>query len=308
MSEPKISVIIPVRNEADRIEQALQAIFSQSLEPCEVIVVDGCSTDGTVEKARKFRVKVFYEDGRSIARGRQIGVENAEGEYVAFTDADCVPDEHWLANLVKEFDNDTVGVGGAIINTGDTFWEKSINFAMDTLLGGGNTIQARFFKNKRFVSSISACNSMYRKGDILGIGGFNTSLPGGEELELNKRLSKIGKLKYTPEAIVKHYHSWTLKKFAKKMFRYGKERGMVRAWNMQFIPAMVAPLLVISLAFTTWALVFSVSLYMLLLIAKGAWFAIREKNLKYQVSIPFVYFIEHTAYSIGLWKGLVFGK
>ena len=50
----KISVIIPVRNEAEKIKQCLQAVFNQALKPFEVIVVDGHSIDGTVENARKF--------------------------------------------------------------------------------------------------------------------------------------------------------------------------------------------------------------------------------------------------------------
>lgn len=54
----KICVIIPVRNEEEKIEQCLEAVFNQTIEPCEVIVVDGHSTDKTVENAREFSVKV----------------------------------------------------------------------------------------------------------------------------------------------------------------------------------------------------------------------------------------------------------
>jgi glycosyltransferase involved in cell wall biosynthesis len=308
MNEPRISVIIPVKNEAARIEQCLEAVFSQSLKPYEVLIVDGHSTDGTVERAQKFPVKVFYEDGQSIALGRQVGVENAQGEYIAFTDADCVPDKQWLANLLKEFGAEIVGVGGGIKNMGDGLWEKSINLAIATFIGGANTIQGRFFKGRRFVSSISACNSLYRKGDILAIGGFDRNLAGGEELELNRRFSRVGKLIYTPEAIVKHYHGWTLGKFARKMFRYGKERGIIRAWNIQFIPAIAAPLLVLSLAFTPWIFISLISLYLLLLVMTGTRFAIQENNLKYILSVPVVYLIEHVTYSLGIWKGLIFGK
>ena len=308
MSEPKISVIIPVRNEADKIEQCLKAVFAQSLKPYEVIVVDGHSTDGTVDKARKFPVKILYENSNSIAQGRQIGIENAEGEYVAFTDADCIVDKDWLANLLKEFDDGIIGVGGGIKNVGHGFWEESIYLAMDTFIGSANTIQGRFLKRKRFVSSISACNSMYRKRDILGIGGFNTSLPGGEELELNKRLSKVGKLRYTPQAVVIHHHDWTLREFAKKMFRYGKERGMIRAWNIQITPAVIAPLLVLSLIFTQWIFTSVFGFYLLLLIIMGLKFAIHKRDIRYQIAIPFIYFIEHVAYSLGIWRGLILGK
>ncbi|RLI02227.1 hypothetical protein DRO38_04185 [Candidatus Bathyarchaeota archaeon] len=88
-SQSKISVIIPVRNEEEKIEQCLEAVFSQTLKPYEVIVVDGHSSDRTVERAKNFPVKVVYEDYHTRAGACQIGVENAEGEFVAFTDADC---------------------------------------------------------------------------------------------------------------------------------------------------------------------------------------------------------------------------
>lgn len=114
MSEPRISVIIPVRNQANKIEKCLKAVFAQSCKPCEVVVVDGHSNDGTIERAQSFPVKILYEDYHTRGGACQVGVENAEGEYVAFTDADCIPDKGWLTNLVKELDNGIIGVGGAI--------------------------------------------------------------------------------------------------------------------------------------------------------------------------------------------------
>lgn len=108
----KISVIIPVKDEEKKIERCLEAVFGQTIKPFEVIVVDGHSTDKTVRKARKFSVNILYEDYHTRAGACQIGVENAKGEYVAFTDADCIPERDWLENLVKEFDEGIVGVDG----------------------------------------------------------------------------------------------------------------------------------------------------------------------------------------------------
>ncbi len=305
MSRPKISVVIPARNEAAKIEQCLKAVFSQSLKPYEVIIVDGHSTDETVGKARNFLVKIFYEGAQSIACARQIGTERAKGEYIAFTDADCIPDKEWLRNLIKEFDTGIIGVGGATKNTGDSLWEKSINLSMGTFLGGAKTPQGRFFKNKRFLRSIGGFNSVYRKQDILKVGGFNIKLPGGEDLELNKKLYKKGKLLYTPEAIVLHQHGWTVGKFAKKMYRYGKERGVIRAWDLQVIPPLVIPLVVLSLLFTRWAFLSLLGLYCLLLVTMALKFIIRERDIRYLVSIPFVYIVEHTLYTLGFWKGII---
>lgn len=77
-----ISVIIPVINEEDKIEHCLEAVFSQTINVIEVIVVDGHSTDRTVKVAEKFPVKILYEDYHTRAGACQVGVENANGEFI----------------------------------------------------------------------------------------------------------------------------------------------------------------------------------------------------------------------------------
>jgi len=108
-----ISVIIPVKNEADNIEQCLEAVFSQSPKPHEVIVVDGHSTDKTVESAKKFPVDVVYDDYGTVRHIEQI--MRVCGHDVGFMDAGCIhAKKNWLANLVNDFDNDVGAKGGMI--------------------------------------------------------------------------------------------------------------------------------------------------------------------------------------------------
>jgi glycosyltransferase involved in cell wall biosynthesis len=303
---PKISVIIPVRNGADKIEQCLKAVFSQFYRPYEVIVVDGHSSDKTVEKASQFPVQILYENYRTRAGACQIGVENASGEYVAFTDADCIPKTDWLENLVKELDEGIVGVGGGIMQTGEGFWTKSINLAFNTFLGSANSVQGRFFKDKRFLQSISGCNSMYRRKDVMRTGGFNVRLKGAEDAELNRRLSKLGKLLYTPNAIVLHNHGRGLKDFASQIYRqYGRYTTQSNIWRLQvFVPLLLIPLLLVSLIFIPWLFLSLLGLYLLLIGAYGLKFAIQQRNFKYLFSIPVVYITEHIFYSFAFWMGL----
>ena len=300
----KISVIIPVKNEAEKIKRCLTAVFNQTIKPYEVILVDGHSRDKTVENTKKFPVRIFYEDYHTRAGACQIGVENAKGEYVAFTDADCIPERDWLENLVKEFDEVIIGVGGGINNIGEDLWEKSINLVMGTFLGSANSVQGRFFTDKRYVKSISGCNSMYRKDDILKVGGFNVISPGAEDAELNRKLLEFGKLIYTPDAIVSHNHRWNLKEFTKKMFRYGYERGLIRAFDLQVIPPFIVLFALLSLIFTPWIFLTLVGIYLIILLFVGTKSAIQENDFRYIFSIPIVYGIEHSMYSIGIWKSL----
>jgi len=305
MSEPKISVIIPVRNEAGKIERCLEGVFSQSCKPYEVIVVDGHSNDGTVERARRFPIRILYEDYGTRGGACQVGIEHAESEYVAFTDADCIPDRDWLANLVRGFDSSIVGVGGAIKNIGEGFWIRSINLAYGTFFGSANSVQGRFFENKRFVNSVSGCNSMYRRKDILKVGGFRPSLPGAEDAELNGRLLTEGKLLYIPTAVILHDHGRGMKEFAKQMLRYGRDRGVARRLDLQVAPALVIPLVLLSLIFTRWILLYLLVIYLAILAATALKFAVQEKDVKYAISVPSVYVVEHSLYTLGFWKGLI---
>jgi glycosyltransferase involved in cell wall biosynthesis len=302
---PKISVIIPVKNREKVIGNCLKAVLTQSLKPFEVIVVDGHSTDRTVKEVKKFPVKLVYEDYGTVGGARQVGLENSKGEYVAFTDSDCIPQKDWLKNLMKEFNHDFIGVGGGIKNVGNEIWSKTIAFIFNTFVGSANSIQGRLFKTKRTVKSISGSNSMYRRTNLMEIGGFNTSLSINEDTELNLRLSNYGKLFYVPNAIVLHNPNRKLRDFAQRIYDFGSGRGRLRLWDLQCIPPIILLLLILSIAFNIWIFTISVSIYALIIIASGTKYAIKENNLKYIITIPIVYMIEHSLYTLGFWKGIL---
>lgn len=301
----KISVIIPVKNEEKKIEQCLAAVFAQSFVPDEVIIVDGHSTDETVKKAQKYPVLIFYENYHTRAGANQIGIENANGDFIAFTDADCIPEKDWLENLMKEFREGIVGVGGGIINLGDGLWEKSINLAVGTFLGSANSVQGRFFKEKRYVRSISGCNSMYRKLDLLRVGGFDVTLGTAEDTELNSKLLKIGKLLYTPASIIHHNHNRGLKDFAKRMHQYGYGRAKSKLFDIQIIPPIFIVILLASIVITPLIFIAFVALYLVILLISGLYFFIRQKDPRYILTVPLILLIEHCCFTVGFWRGVL---
>jgi len=105
----RISVIIPTKNEGDMLESCLKSIFSQSIDPLEVIIVDGGSTDNTLDIAKKFDVKVI-EEGKfsSPANARNLGAENAEGEVLLIMDADVILQNDCLKCALKTFEDKDV--------------------------------------------------------------------------------------------------------------------------------------------------------------------------------------------------------
>jgi glycosyltransferase involved in cell wall biosynthesis len=301
----KISVIVPVKNEGKKIGNCLEAIFKQTLQPFEVIVVDGNSTDNTVENANKYPIRLFYENYRTRAGACKVGVENASGEFIAFTDADCIVKNNWLENLMKGFGDGIVGVGGGIKNQGEGIWKKSISFAVGTFLGSAFSIQGRIYTKKKYVKSISGCNSIYRKENLLNIGNFDVRLPTAEDTELNSRLLKIGKLLYVPDAVILHNHNRGLAEFAKRMQQYGYGRIKSRLWDVQVIPPLFFFFLVLSLIFTPLLFFFILSIYFILLAFMAIKFAAQMRDFKYLYSIPIVYMIIHGAYMIGIGKGIL---
>src|SRR5260221_10536602 len=106
MSFP-VSCIVPVYNESKTVLALVDSLKRQMLPPAEVIIVDGGSTDNTVQILRqqvkndsRFRI---IEAGRAMpGKGRNIGAEQAVNKWIAFTDAGIVLDEYWLQHLVRK--------------------------------------------------------------------------------------------------------------------------------------------------------------------------------------------------------------
>lgn len=301
----KISVIIPVRNEEEKIKQCLEAVFSQSIKPHEVIIVDGHSTDRTVDGAWKFPVKVVYEDYGTVGGARQVGIENANSEFVAFTDADCIPERDWLEELVNEFDESIIGVGGGIKNIGDGLWKKSIAFTLDSFLGSADSVQDRVFKEKRFVKSISGCNCMYRRKDIIKISGFNVNFSLNEDTELNKRLLKFGKLFYNPNAIVLHNQDRDLIDFIKRIYLFGYGRGNHRLWDLKVIPPILSLIVLLLLFVSLEAFSYMILLYIMILLCFDGKIFLKAKKTPYLFSVPIVFVLEHISYTLGFWRGIL---
>jgi len=304
-NEPKITVVVPAKNEEEKIEKCLSAIFNQTLQPFEVIVVDGHSTDRTEEIARKFPVRIFYDDYGSIGSARQVGIDNAKGEYVAFTDADCIPEKTWLENLSKELNSGIVGVGGGTKNIGEGLWKKSISLALDSFLGSANSVQDRVFKEKRFVRSLSGCNCMYRRSDIMKVGGFNIKLSINEDTEMGEKLRKFGKLLYIPNAIVLHNQNRSFKDFVRRMYKFGYGRAKNRIWDLQCIPPVIALFVFLSLVISPTFFFFMISLYALVLLYFNFKIFLNSKKAIYLISVPIVFIVQHLAYTLGFWRGII---
>ena len=103
----KISLVIPVKDEETSLESLYKSICEQTRQPDEVLLVDGGSTDKTIELAQKLasgdlNLKVIETPQASPGKGRNIGAKNAENEWIAFTDAGIKLEKDWLEKLAAK--------------------------------------------------------------------------------------------------------------------------------------------------------------------------------------------------------------
>lgn len=103
---PRISFIIPAKNERDNIEETVRVVTShQWLFPVEVIVVDNESTDDTADIARSAGAKVFIKSGGTIGEVRNYGVAKSCGSILVFIDADISLADEWFREIGSVVNN-----------------------------------------------------------------------------------------------------------------------------------------------------------------------------------------------------------
>lgn len=211
-----VSIVIPACNAEATLGECLDACLRQTHPETEIIVVDDGSTDATATVAQRRPVRLHRQSNRGPAAARNAGAQLARGGVIACTDADCVPDPDWIAQLVDGFaDANTVGVGGTYgIRNGSSLLARIIH--EEIVLR-----HARFGDQVDFLGSF---NVAYRRDAFMAAGGFDESFrsASGEDNDLAYRLHDAGGiLRFAPAARVAHYHPTRLVPYLKTQLRHG---------------------------------------------------------------------------------------
>jgi len=120
-----VSIVIPVYNEAERLDACLAAIAVQTVRPYEVIVVDNNSTDDTVRIARSFPfVTLLREAKQGVVYARTRGFNEARGEIIGRIDADTILDSGWVANIQERFADESLDAVSGAVTYHDLPWRK----------------------------------------------------------------------------------------------------------------------------------------------------------------------------------------
>ena len=195
-----ITVIMAFYNDAGCLREAITAILNQTYKNFELIAVDDCSTDGSYELVRSFkdkRIRILRnKENKGIAKTRNSAIPHAKGQYIFFTDSDCVVHPDWLKEGLKPFKNkDCVGVEGYTIYIKKGY-VPSISDKVPGTLEQGHYM---------------TCNIGYKKSILQELGGLDERYCYNDDRELALRVLERGKIYYCDKMCVTHQKKlWTV--------------------------------------------------------------------------------------------------
>lgn len=208
MRSPSVSVVIPTRNRAATVERALRSVLAQTALPGEVIVVDDASTDDTASRLQRYagdrvQVRRLPECGGG-SRARNLGIDAARGDWVAFLDSDDEWRPEKLERQLARLDAPD-GPGLSVV--------YCRRIMRDHLSGREVPVRSPLREGNVFPAllsgwEVSTSQVMVTRAALTQVGGFDPALPGSQDYDLWLRLAAAGHLfGGVPEALtVKHAH------------------------------------------------------------------------------------------------------
>lgn len=215
-----VSVIIPVYNDAVRIETALRAVLAQTYpaEAFEILVVENNSTDGTPEAVRRLqdeypgRIQLLAEDQiQSSYAARNTGIRHARGEIIAFTDSDCRPAPDWLANGVRALTKENAAFVAGHVQMVFRKNRPNVVEYFDACLYLDQ-------KDNAEIGDFGATANLFAWRELFDRHGlFCQDLQSGGDLEFGRRLTRAGEMvAYASDVIVYHPARFTFGAYLKK--------------------------------------------------------------------------------------------
>jgi glycosyltransferase involved in cell wall biosynthesis len=224
----KISIVIPVKDNQRGIDRFFASFFktqeSDSL-PLEILIV--CDQGSSVHLHRNWLtqaidIRVLASDNIGPAAARNVGWRSAKGEWILFTDSDCMPAPKWLKGYV-EASNGSVGYAATVLSYGRDFI-------------------SRYYENQGILTPsmnddtgapspeyLVTANALVWKKALEKIEGFNEmiKIAAGEDIDLSFRLLEIGDLSFAAKSSVFHNFDDGLVGFVKRFRRYGRANRLL---------------------------------------------------------------------------------
>lgn len=206
---PKVSIIIPTKNNEKTIKKCLESCLNQSYKNIEIIVIDNFSTDKTQKICKKFPEIIFEVFGPERNLQRPQGARIAQGEWFVFIDSDMNISPELVNDCIDKCKKDT-GIKAFIlpeISEGNGFWSRC------------KILERSFYLHYKPMEGIR----MMEKNAYKSVGGWDKSLIAGEDYDLFEKFLQANlKIARSNEFIIHDEGNIKLIPFLKKKFYYGK--------------------------------------------------------------------------------------
>ena len=223
----KYSIIVPVFNRPDEVDELLQSLVTQTLTDFEVVIVEDGSEkpckDVCDKYAGKLDVKYFMKKNSGPGQSRNYGAERAKGEYLIVLDSDVVLPEGYLKAVDDELQREPADAFGGPDRSHDSFSEtqKAISYSMTSFFTTGGIRGGKKKLDKFYPRSF---NMGIRRDVYMRLGGFS-KMRFGEDIDFSIRIFKAGcKCRLFPEAWVWHKRRTDMRKFFRQVYNSGIAR------------------------------------------------------------------------------------
>lgn len=227
MSHPRYSVIIPVYNRPDEVDELLESLSHQTLKDFEVLVVEDGSSVPCKEVTDKYRlsmeVRYYAKPNSGPGQTRNYGAERSRGEYLLILDSDCILPEGYLQAVEAELEREPADAFGGPdrAHTSFTPVQKAINYAMTSFFTTGGIRGGKKKMDKFYPRSF---NMGVRADVYKALGGFS-NMRFGEDIDFSIRIFKNGyRCRLFPGAWVWHKRRTDFRKFFKQVHNSGIAR------------------------------------------------------------------------------------
>jgi len=226
-----VSIIIAVKTWQKNLEECVDKCLGLDCPEFEIIILPDADIGviPALVKQGKVAIRVLPTGPVSPAKKRDLAMDYARGEILAFIDDDAYPREDWLKKGVSDFsDSGIAAVGGpAITPESDSLKQRASGIVYSSPLVSGKYVYRYLSKARREVDDYPSCNFLIRKTIMQELSGFNTNFWPGEDtklcLEITKKLGK--KIIYDPEVVVYHHRRPLFMPHTKQIANYAFHRG-----------------------------------------------------------------------------------
>ena len=226
---PRVSVVVCAYNAESTLGECLASLEALTYPDYDIILVNDGSRDQTSEIARRHpHVRLIEIPNGGLSAARNVGLAEATGEIVAYTDADVRVDRDWLTYLIQPFlTSDVVGSGGPNVVPPD---DPPLAQCIARAPGGPTHV----LLDDRIAEHVPGCNMAFRRDALLAVGGFNPAyLRAGDDVDVCWRLQARGwKIGFSSSALVWHHHRLSVRAYWRQQIGYGEGE----AWLMRHHP------------------------------------------------------------------------